>query len=86
MNVEFDPNKDARNVRFRGLSLSLGSAVMMNLIGEIEDVRRDYGERRMIAFGMVEGKLLCAVYTRRGDTVRIISLRRASEREIRRWL
>ena len=84
--IEFDPNKDARNVRVRGLSLSLGSAVLMNLIGEIEDTRTDYGERRMIAYGIVAGELLCTVYTRRGDAVRVISLRRAKAREIRRWL
>jgi uncharacterized DUF497 family protein len=40
----------------------------------------------MIAFGMVAGSLLCTVYTRRGDAVRIISLRKAKAREIRRWL
>lgn len=84
--IEFDPAKNDRNIRERGLPLALGSVVLENLIGEIEDVRRDYGERRMIAFGMVAGRLLCAVYTRRGTTVRIISLRKANTTEVQRWL
>ncbi len=84
--IEFDPAKDAKNIRERGLSLSTGVAVLANLVASYEDVRKDYGERRMVAFGIVAGRLLCLIYTRRGDVVRFISLRRANTKEIRQWL
>lgn len=61
--IEYDPAKDARNIRDRGLSLRLGAAVLANLVGEFEDDRRDYGEQRMVGFGPVAGRLLCVVYT-----------------------
>ena len=48
---------------------------------ELDDQRRDYGERRIIAYGAVDGRVLVCVYTWRGSVdapVRwVISLRRA---------
>lgn len=86
MKIEFDPEKDAQNVRERRVSLRLGGAVLANIVGEFEDTRRDYGERRMVAFGVIAGRLFCTVYTRRGEVLRIISLRKANAQEVRRWL
>lgn len=86
MEIEFDPAKNLRNIATRGLPLALGAVVLAYLVGEVEDSRRDYGERRMIAFGMVAGRLLCAVYTRRGTVTRIISLRKANRTEEGIWL
>jgi uncharacterized DUF497 family protein len=54
-------------------------------VGEIDDTRRDYGERRMIAFGMIGDRLRVCVYTQRGEVYRIISLRKANRKEVRRW-
>ena len=34
---------------------------------ELDDVRRDYGERRIIAYGAVAGRVLVCVYTWRGQ-------------------
>lgn len=48
---------------------------------EFEDNRKNYGETRMIAYGEVQGLLLCVVYTWRGQNRRIISARIANERE-----
>jgi uncharacterized DUF497 family protein len=84
--IEFDPDKDARNIRARGLSLRIAGTVLNNLIGEAEDFRRNYGEKRKVAFGWAFGHIMCVVYTRRGDAYRIISLRRAKAKEVRKWL
>ena len=86
MEIEFDPAKDARNRRERGLPLALGAVMLANIVVEFEDDRQDYGERRMIAFGLIAGRLHVCVYTLRGETCRIISLRRANSKEQRRWL
>lgn len=47
----------------------------------VEDDRFDYGERRMIALGFISGRLHVLVYVRRGAWARVISLRKANERE-----
>ncbi len=85
MGIEFDLAKDARNRRERGLPLALGAVVLANLVVEFEDDRRDYGERRMIAVGTVVGRLHVCAYTMRGTTYRIISLRKANAKEVRKW-
>ena len=46
------------------------------------DVRRNYGERRIVAYGLIRGRLHVCVYTLRNDAYRIISLRKANRREI----
>jgi len=58
----------------------------MGTAGEIEDDRRDYGETRFNAFGMVNGRMFVCTYTMRGDTYRLISVRKASRQEQRIWL
>jgi len=63
----------------------LGAAIIENQIAVVEDIRSDYGERRMIAFGHVGDRLYVCVYTMRGAVYRIISIRKASTREQRRW-
>ena len=51
-----------------------------------EDARREYGEGRFRAVGETDGDILHVVFTRRGDAVRIISVRRANRRETEGWL
>ena len=86
VDIEFDGAKDRANVAKHGVSLALGAAVLASPIGETEDDRRDYGECRMNAFGLVEGRLFACTYTVRNDARRIISVRRARGREQRLWL
>jgi putative transcriptional regulator len=63
--IEFDSAKDAANRLKHGVPLALGAAVLMNLIGRIEDDRHDYGETRFNAFGLVNQRLHVCVYTMR---------------------
>nr|WP_294528958.1 BrnT family toxin [uncultured Rhodopila sp.] len=56
------------------------------MIGRIEDDRRDYGETRFNAFGLVNGRLFVFTYTMRGQTCRLISVRKAGRQEQRIWL
>ncbi|MBK8742751.1 MAG: BrnT family toxin [Betaproteobacteria bacterium] len=50
------------------------------------DVRRDYGELRYSAFGLIEDRLFNLVFTPRSGKVRVISLRRANCREVRHYV
>lgn len=49
------------------------------------DLRRDYGEARMIVVGEIDGRAHVLIMTRRAGRIRVISLRKANEREQRRW-
>ena len=50
------------------------------------DLRRDYGEERVNAFGLIGDRLFALTYTMRGGTCRAISLRKANYREYLRWI
>lgn len=51
-----------------------------------QDTRKDYGETRYAALGPIGGRSHCVCFTVRGNNLRIISLRKANEREVRIWL
>lgn len=86
MDVEYDPEKGAANLAKHGVPLILGAVVLENRIGDVPDERRDYGEARFNAFGLVEGRLFVCTYTMRDATYRLISVRKASRKEQRTWL
>ena len=47
----------------------------------VRDDRKDYGETRQITIGFLDGRMVVMVWTPRGTACRIISLRKANERE-----
>jgi uncharacterized DUF497 family protein len=65
----------------RGLDFAEAAEVFASAIFTGEDVRRDYGETRFISAGRLRGDLLVLVWTLRGERRRIISMRKANERE-----
>jgi uncharacterized protein len=86
--IEFDPVKDAENRRKHGLPLAIGEMVLAGAFIEEEDRRRDYGETRFEAIGPValfDGRRHVAVYTWRDGKRRLISVRRANDREVRKY-
>jgi uncharacterized DUF497 family protein len=83
MEFEWDERKGARNAEERGLPFELAAAIFRGPVLEWEDRREDYGERRFIVIGEVEGRYLACVYTPRRGRRRIISLRLASRGERR---
>lgn len=85
MDIEFDPDKDEINRLKHGVPLALGAEVLMNRLGQIDDERQNYGEARFNAFGLVNGRLFVCTYTMRGQTYRLISVRKASKQEQRIW-
>ena len=83
MPISFDPRKNERNIAERGLSFELVEEFEWDSALVVEDVRRDYGERRFQALGMITGRLHALVFTPRAGRVHVISLRKANRREIR---
>lgn len=85
MKFEFDPDKCAANLAKHGLDLRDGLAMNLGDAVIIEDDRVDYRETRYRAFGRIEGDGYCLVFTLRGETIRLISFRRAHEKEMARY-
>jgi hypothetical protein len=46
-----------------------------------EDTRGDYGERRFLSTGWIDGRLQVCIWTVRAGRMRLISLRKANARE-----
>jgi uncharacterized protein len=85
MDIEFDPAKDALNMAKHGLSLADAAAFELGEARVMVDDRFDYGETRFRAFGRVEGQGRCLVFTWEPGKIRVISYRRAREKEMRRY-
>ena len=85
MEIEFDPEKNDRNVRERGISFEQARDFEWDGALVWRDTRRDYSEERFIALGLMGERLHSLVFTVRGDAVRIISLRKANRREELRY-
>ena len=83
MRIEFDEAKRAATLGARGLDMAQASLVFGGATLTVEDDRRDYGEVRYITIGFLDDTMVVIVWTRRNDAHRIISLRRANERERR---
>lgn len=84
MDYDFDPAKDAANFEAHGLKLSDFAGFDMKP-AVVEDGRVDYGEVRFRAFGRIDGEGYCLVYTERDTGPRLISFRRAHEKEMRNY-
>ena len=84
MDIEFDPAKDAANKAKHGLSLAEAAEFDLARAVVIVDDRREYGEARFRALGRVDGELRSLVFPVRGTIIRVISYRRAHEKEMRR--
>lgn len=85
-NYEFDPAKDESNLDKHGLSLADADGFEWETAVVREDTRRQYAEQRLEATGLIGDRLHVMVYCLRGDAVRVISLRKANPREVKRYV
>nr|WP_250528828.1 BrnT family toxin [Caballeronia sp. ATUFL_F1_KS4A] len=49
------------------------------------DARREYMEVREVGIAPIGTRLYCVVFTQRGETMHVISLRKANDREVRNY-
>lgn len=85
MRVTFDPAKRAWTLATRGLDFNDAVEVFKGPTFEAEDTRRDYGETRIICFGLLAGRLVAVGYTPRGEDRHVFTMRNANGREKRRF-
>ncbi|OHC75792.1 MAG: hypothetical protein A3G18_12580 [Rhodospirillales bacterium RIFCSPLOWO2_12_FULL_58_28] len=86
MELEYDHAKRLAAIAERGIDFE-DAALVFNGPRRITwtDNRQDYGEVREITVGELDGRLVVIAHTTRGEVTRIISMRKANEREICRF-
>ncbi len=86
MRIEFDPQKDTANLAKHGVSLGLAFELDWNAALVWIDDRFEYDELRMIALAPRASTLYYVAFVDRGGVRRIISLRRATRREVKHYV
>jgi len=81
MQITFDPVKRQKTLTERGLDFADAEFIFAGVTLEVEDIRKDYGEKRVICYGFLLGRLVVVGYTPRGADRHIFSMRKANERE-----
>jgi uncharacterized protein len=85
MDISFDSAKSGKNLLARGISFELAAKFEWDSALVVEDLRKDYGERRFQALGLIKNRLYMMVFTPRANKVHVISLRKANKREVKRY-
>ena len=83
--ITFDPAKESANLAKHKTSLTEAAYFEWDTAVTLEDVRHCYGEERLISIGYIGARLHCLVYVVRNGRYRIISLRKANTREVKRY-
>ena len=81
MRIAYDPAKRERTLADRGLDFEDAAHVFEGVTVEVDDTRRNYGERRIICYGLLAGRPVVVGYTPRGAVRHIFSMRKANDRE-----
>lgn len=82
----WDPSKAASNLAKHGVSFEIVEYLDWETALIWVDTRQDYREIRLIALAPASGLVYAVVYTPRENTRRIISVRRASDKEFDRYV
>lgn len=85
MRITFDAFKRDKTLIERRLDFVRAREVFEGLTVTLPDQRQDYGEARFITAGWLDERIVIVVWTPRGLARRIISMRKANEREIARY-
>jgi uncharacterized protein len=85
MEYEWDEAKRLANLRKHGVDFADINAFDWNASIEWIDDTEDYGEERILALGPFRGRIYSVAYAPRGGRTRVISFRKATRKEIRRY-
>jgi uncharacterized DUF497 family protein len=81
INIEFDDSKRDKTLLERGLEFALAQTVFEGVNFAAQDSRVDDEEDRFITVGWLGARLVVLVWTPRGEVRRILSMRKANDRE-----
>jgi len=85
MDIEYDPAKWGVTFKERGLDMARATEVFHGPHITVPDIRFDYGEERFVTIGLLDERMIIMAWTPRGEACRIISMRKANDREERKY-
>lgn len=85
MDITYDAAKNRRNIAERGLSFDLVEEFDFSSAKVAIDTRHNYGETRYVGIGYIGQRLHVVVFTRTETGLRVISLRKANNREVKEY-
>lgn len=83
--ITYDPIKRDQTLAQRGLDFGHAATVLTGKNVTIADTRKNYGEARFICYGMLQNRMVVVGYTPRGTDCHVFSMRKANEREKKRY-
>ncbi|MEO0692114.1 MAG: BrnT family toxin [Pseudomonadota bacterium] len=86
MPLEWDDVKNASNEAIHGIGFDQARTLAWDSARYLPDLRRNYAEGRILAYALIGDRLHAMVFTIRNSGLRIISLRKANNREIDRYV
>lgn len=81
MDIEFDEEKRRWTLEQRGLDFADTLRVFQGDEFTLSDDRKNYGEERFLTVGFLDSRMVMVVWTPRGESRRIISMRKCNARE-----
>lgn len=85
MSISYDEAKRQANLAKHGIDLAECAPIFDEQMVSLEDKRDDYGEIRQQSLGLLHGQVVMLVWTDRPDSARLISCRKASHHETRKY-
>ena len=85
MKIEYDELKNQRNINERMLPFAEVIKLDWSTARVIEDTRHNYPEKRFVATGAIEGRIHIICFTPLTGGIRVISFRKANQREVKRY-
>ncbi len=83
--IIYDPKKNEKNIAKHGLSFDRVADFDFNTAVRSIDTRKEYNEVRVVAVGFLDGRLHSLCYVEIDVDTRVISFRRANDREVRKY-
>lgn len=85
MRIVYDPFKRVSNLAKHGLDFEDAAEVLQDVTLDIRDTRFAYGEERIMSVGHLRGRMVIVLWTPAEDACRVISMRKANDREQKRY-
>ena len=85
MEITYDPAKNNKNIAERGLPFDSVARFEFETAYIYADTRKDYSEVRYIGVGFIGQRLHVVVFAETENGIRVISLRKANEREVKAY-
>ena len=81
MSFEWNDNKNEANIQRHGIDFHDAHLIFQHPMLVMTDTRKNYGEIRLVGLGILFEIVIVIIFTKRANTIRVISIRRANKNE-----